>query len=143
MTNNAGIDYGFGKTNIDKDTGIRYGVINNNTAEYLSEVMEPVYPKAHNYEDMDEYPDYDCEPIGWEYEGEGYQLTDCLDSAVMVIKSPYYTYCKYCSPCVPGAGDLNNPETDGVKTYCLNHDFFTSGKAPYPVYYTETNKLVE
>lgn len=25
---NAGIDYGMGKTNIDQETGIRYGVIN-------------------------------------------------------------------------------------------------------------------
>ena len=138
MTNNAGIDYGLGKTNIDNKTGIRYGVINNNSAEYLSEVMEPIYPDNLDNDNNDFQ-----EPIGWEYEGEGYQLTDCLDSAVMVINSPYYTYCKYCSPCVPGAGDLDNPEVNGVKTYCLGFDFFTDGKPPYPVYEVKTDKLLQ
>jgi hypothetical protein len=138
MTNNAGIDYGFGKTNIDKDTGIRYGVIAWNNAEYLNDVMEPVYPNDA-IADSD-----DCfEAIGYEFEGEGYVLTCCLDSAVMVIKAPYYTYCKYCSPCVPGAGDLDNPEVNGVKTYCLGWDFFTDNKAPYPVYDVKTDKLLQ
>ena len=28
---------------------------------------------------------------------------------IFVMKSPYYTYCRDCSPCAPGAGDLDSP----------------------------------
>lgn len=36
-------------------------------------------------------------------------MTDCLDNDAFIIKSPYYTYAQFCSPCVPGAGNLDNP----------------------------------
>ena len=87
------------------------------------------------------------EPQGWNYEGEGYQLTDCLDSDVMVIGSPYYTYGPFCSPCVPGGVSL---PVDGplgadwdARAYCLGHDWFESGVAPYPVYSVATNELIK
>jgi hypothetical protein len=85
------------------------------------------------------FPD---EPMGWTYEREGYKLTDCLDSDIFVLDSPFYTFTQYCSPCVPGAGNLNTPVEDGVKTYCLGHDWFDDGKAPYPVYSVKTGELV-
>jgi hypothetical protein len=74
------------------------------------------------------------EPIGWNYEGEGYELVDCLDSDIMVLKSSFYTLAPFCSPCVPGAGDLDSACDDGAKTYCLGHDWFEDGKAPYRVF---------
>lgn len=40
----------------------------------------------------------------------------------------------YRSKLTPGAGNLDNPRNDGPKTYCLGHDWFEDGKAPYPVY---------
>jgi hypothetical protein len=52
----------------------------------------------------------------------------------MVLKSPYYSLAQFCSPCVPGAGNLESEDEDGVKTYCLSHDWFEDGKAPYKVY---------
>src|SRR6266566_4588174 len=82
------------------------------------------------------------EPGAWTVDDGEYLLTDCLDSDVFVLKSPYYTFAQYCSPCVPGAGNLNSYCRDGVKTYCLGHDWFDNGKAPYPVYSVETNKEV-
>jgi hypothetical protein len=37
-----------------------------------------------------------------------------------VMKSQFVTWCQLCSPCVPGAGDLDLPSTpeDGYATYC-------------------------
>ncbi len=77
---------------------------------------------------------YGDEPNGYSYDSDGYVLTSCLDSDIMVIKSPYYTRAQFCWPCVPGAGNLDNPTEDGPKTYCLGHDWFEDGVAPYPVY---------
>jgi hypothetical protein len=121
-----GIDYGRGATNIDHETGIRYGVIAQySVMQAWADSAHPVYPETAD----------DCdEPIGWEYADDGYELTGCLDSDIMVLKSPYYTLAPFCSPCVPGAGDLNSARSDGVKTYCLGHDWFEEGVAPYLVY---------
>ena len=82
------------------------------------------------------------EPRGWNYENDGYQLVDCLDSDIMILKSPFYTFAQFCSPCVPGAGNLDSPIEDGVKAYCLGHDWFEDGKAPYPVYDATTGKQI-
>lgn len=83
------------------------------------------------------------EPHGWSYkDADEYALTDCLDSDIMVLKSPYYTFAQFCSPCVPGAGNLDTPVPDGAKTYCLGSDWFEDDVAPYPVYSVETGELV-
>ena len=191
---NPGIDYGLGSTNIDHESGIRYGVISQHVVgERWYEDSEPEYgnptcpdcgtdingiPTPADEEDPSDYycdvcdapVDSDCafgdEPLGYSYVGEGYTLADCLDSDIMVLKSPYYTYAQFCSPCVPGAGNLEHP-LDGDckhltckrdrrehglqvcadvlpnKCYCLGHDWFEEGKAPYPVYSLETGELVE
>lgn len=81
------------------------------------------------------------ESSGWSYQSEGYKLTDCLDNDIFVLASPYYTFAQYCSPCVPGAGNLDNPMPDGIKTYALGHDWFDDG-APYPLYSVATNQEV-
>lgn len=43
-----------------------------------------------------------------------------------VIESPYFTRASWCSPCVPGAGDLDNPKSltaeGGVRCHCLPAD---------------------
>lgn len=133
------IDYGMGTTNIDVKTGIRYGVISqHDVTQAWADSCKPVYPDDLSDDDM-EY----AEPIGWEYNGDGYELTDCLDSDIFVLNSPFYTYARFCSPCVPGAGNLNDHDENGVKTYCLGHDWFDDNKAPYPVYSVATNELVK
>jgi hypothetical protein len=93
--------------------------------------------------DSDEsFPD---EPIGYTLNDGTYTAEDCLDSDVILTKSPYYTLAPYCSPCVPGAGDLNNAEdcTEGIKAYCFGHECFDEGRAPYPVYRVADNSSVE
>lgn len=148
---NAGIDYGMGTTNVDVKTGIRYGVISqHDVSQAWCDSSEPVYPEVETQYDDDgneiEPDDYcdECEPIGYEYSGDGYQLMDCLDSDIMILQSPFYTFARFCSPCVPGAGNLNDAgdESHGVMTYCLGHDWFEDQKAPYPVYSVETGKEV-
>lgn len=95
------------------------------------------------------------------YERDGYKLTGCLTSDLFILKSPFFTFAQFCSPCVPGAGNLNSPfesatnqeGLDGVdyaseatqagfpRVYCLGHDWFESG-APYAVYSVETGKAI-
>jgi hypothetical protein len=178
-----GIDYGMGKVNIDLETGIRYGVISQNSVsgealnDMESDYGPPICPKCDNAAvnigddsvvelnldgegwtkaqcDWEDFVCIDCkyvfgtesaygeEPIGQYYDQDGYKLTDCLDSDIMVILSPYYTYAQFCSPCVPGAGSLDSPCPDGIKTYCLGHDWFEDSRAPYPVYKVSDNSLV-
>jgi len=161
-----GIDYGLGRTNIDSESGIRFGVISQHTVgqawydDSEPDYGDPTCPKCGNPAveyDSDSYHafdrgrgclDYACEScayafdsdeacpeeaLGYSYDGDGYLLSSCLDSDIMVLKSPYYTFAQFCSPCVPGAGNLDSAMPDGVKTYCLGHDWFED-KAPCPVY---------
>lgn len=171
MTDYPGIDYGHGKTNIDNATGIRFGVIAvHSVLQAWCDSSEPEYGAPDCYEcphcneciDVsqsnwgDEIECEECgedfeielldfvEPLYWYYNGEGYKLHSCLDNTeIMVIKSPYYTYAQFCSPCVPGAGNLNEPCFDGVKTYCLGADWFDNDEVPYRIYSVETGELIK
>lgn len=119
------------------------------TAEQMEETDE--------YESLPGCSDYACdecritfdsseafseEPIGFNLEEDGYKAIGCLDSDVMLLASPFYTYAPFCSPCVPGAGNLNDalepgdkePGQVGTRTYCFSHDWFEDGKAPYRVF---------
>jgi len=94
------------------------------------------------------------------------------DGDIFITKSPYFTYAQFCSPCAPGAGYLMNSfvnkwENSGAgksgvmnpehypedyklkarnsgypKVYCLGHEWFEGGKAPYPVFTVEDEKIV-
>lgn len=177
-TKYKGIDYSSGRSNVDKN-GNHHGVISQHSV--MPEAMDDVtytygQPEpsecpecgvenkvaewgdtaecqcGHAYEV--ELPD-GAEPTGWHYKKEGYVLCDCLDSDIFVLESPYYTYAQFCSPCVPGAGNLDSPfdgpvdgwadaavEAGFPKTLCLGHDWFEGGTAPYPVFSVETNQPV-
>src|SRR6187402_1270137 len=166
-------DYGNGMTNIDFNTGIRYGVISAQEVcqawydDAEADYGDPHCPKCGNDavesgkeivdfgeedtpENRDEYRtargacgDYACdrckylfdadeafgdEPISHNYEHDGYVATCDSDRDIFVIKSPYYTYAPFCSPCAPGAGYLasasEHDETTGVKTYCFDKSWF-------------------
>ncbi len=91
------------------------------------------------------------EPMGFTLDDGEYTAQSCLDSDVMIMRSPYFTYAPFCSPCVPGACSLDStdgrPES-GVKAYCFGHDWFDNGvdgpqHAPYVVYSIETGEVVE
>ena len=82
--------------------------------------------------------DFEREESGpYRYECEGYNLQTTSNNELWVFKSPYYTHAQFCSPCVPGAGNLDCPCPDGPKTYCLGPDWFEDGKAPYEMFPVE------
>lgn len=166
MSSNAGFDYGRGVTNIDAKTGIRYGVISESSLPLWSEEAEPVYPEftadeirngleggkysAAELEAMDDdelqelASDWDVECTGTEYQKEGYEMHAGTDGfGIWVLRSPFYTLARFCSPCAPGAGDLDAIDADnGVKTFAPGHDWYESGHAPYPVYSVKTGARV-
>lgn len=92
----------------------------------------------------------------WYYQDEEYEMDFSEDmNCIIILKSPYYTYCRGCSPCVPNAGDLDSPVTPDdyendnkvgffysslKKAYCLPDEFFEDDKAPYK--YFEVEKKV-
>lgn len=109
----------------------------------------------HNEHECDDYICPDCEyifgnesafgdePHSFEYSGDGYQCSQSGDDGdIFILKSPYFTYAQFCSPCAPGAGYIMNPCETGPKTYCFGPDWFDDEKAPYPVYSVETGELV-
>lgn len=181
-TSYAGINYaGSTGANQDKATGIRYGVIAQNSLspeavdevfmnqrdlsfeagikeakdalksaveDYvrdsrLADIVESLWAEVEQ-EFSDSYQsdgDHD-----WLWEGDGYVLSNCLQSDIFVSKSPFFTYAQFCSPCVPGACNLDSPLADAVegnKCFCIGHDWFDDSKAPYPVFSVETGLPVE
>jgi ribosomal protein L37AE/L43A len=165
MLTSAGIDYGCGMTNIDKENGIRFGVISaHDVGQFWYDDSEPDYGPATCPEcgddviDTREEHEWYCvkcakgvsndvacpdEALSFSYVKDGYEaIQNGNDSDIFITKSPYYTYAKFCSPCAPGAGHLNNPCEGGVKTYCFGHEWFEEQEAPYPVYLVLDNERV-
>lgn len=182
----SGIDYGRGQTNIDRETGIRYGVIpaNGDICQAWYDSAEPDYgsphcpkcgnpayditevnaelidamdagsPFSHAPHECEEYACLSCrytfgresafadEPCGYTLD-DGEYLAGSDEVDVFVLKSPYYTRARYCSPCAPGACYLLSPDESGERAYCFGHDWFESGRAPYPVYRVSDNTLVK
>jgi len=134
-TNNVGINYGTFQSNRDPDKGIRFGIILQDLVleKWADSILEetPGNVATGYYIDNAEY--------------RAYQRSD--DPEIMITKSPYFTYAQFCSPCAPGAVYLMNwlPKSNPVENnrgYCFGHDWFESGKVPYPVYSVKTGKLV-
>ena len=89
----------------------------------------------------------------WYYQDEEYEMDFSEDmNCIIILRSPYYTYCRGCSPCVPNAGDLDSPVTPDDyennndvgffypkfhKAYCLPDNFFEDDKAPYKYFDVE------
>jgi len=89
------------------------------------------------------------------YKADGYVLQTDSYGDLWVIKSPYFTYAQFASPCAPGACHLENPlEGYGMteekkseklaanKCYCLSGDWFDKeNPCPYDIYSVETGEL--
>jgi hypothetical protein len=88
-----------------------------------------------------ESPDFDT-PLAFVLDDGEYEAQCGDDGDIFITKSPYYTLCRFCSPCAPGAGYLLSPDPDGIKAYCFGHDWFEGEKAPYPVYRVESGGAV-
>jgi len=86
------------------------------------------------------------EPYSFSYDKDGYACEQGYDDPdIFILKSPFYTWCQYCSPCAPGAGYITNhmEPGEGIKAYCFDKSWFEDEKAPYPVYRVEDDSLVE
>lgn len=92
-----------------------------------------------------------------DYSDEEYDLHVSGDNfGIFVMRSPYYTYCRGCSPCAPGAGDLDSPIdpdeheiTEGYyRALCLGPEWFDqedheySRKIPYRVFRVDNDQEV-
>ena len=163
MDNYLGIDYGRGMTNIDHETGIRFGVIpHHKIGSAWAEDSEPVYTFICPHcdadwgtemndvcpvceEEIDPYTDAfdNQDPDLFEICVNGYHMHQSYDDPdVWIEKSPFYTKCQFCSPCAPGAGYLMNHTPDGIKAYCPGPEWFEDNKAPFPIYRVSNDELV-
>jgi len=105
----------------------------------VEKVLEPyVIDASDNLQgyDFDELVNH-VEDRGWDFndeennysyekdypEGKVNYLLSWLGGAILVwvIKSPWVAYCRPCSPCVPGAGDLDSAadKDSGILAYAL------------------------
>jgi hypothetical protein len=160
--------------NMNLDTGIHYGTISQNTlsmermddwydndAMYdeikqeiedditgvLSDYLDPVDIREVVDVAVERFNDvYQNDEPQFYYDDDEYTAIYSQSLCCWIIeKSPYYTFCKGCSPCVPNAGDLGSPvipdcydERDApicssnvMRAYCLPKEFFEDDKAPY------------
>jgi len=178
-TNYAGIDYGMGRSNIDTATGIRYGIVSQNSlSSYamddvynqgddlgyqsfidevksdleraISRVIDDVGGRINGDLDVDgfmedvDFDNYESEgPWSYDQHEGGLVVQTTSNNDLFVFKSPYYTKAQFCSPCVPGAGNLDSPCEDGPKTYCLGTDWFDDDRpCPYPVYRVDNDECI-
>jgi len=78
-----GIDYGLGQTNIDHETGIRFGVISQHSLDWWGEEAEPNYggphcPKCGNEaQDIDKAPEDYNDNEDWTKNGMDFCCLDC------------------------------------------------------------------
>lgn len=160
MTDYKGIDYGRGQVNLDPITGIRFGVLPSHmVADAWHDTSEPEYPdvrcdacKTLDSDDPGQWCD-DCqqedelaEPIAWGVDASGVVATSDSIGDIFVTRSPFYTYAQFCSPCAPGACYLPNhldTRDAGNRAYCLGHDWFENGQAPYPVFSVATGREIK
>jgi hypothetical protein len=166
-TDYQGIDYGHGIANISSD-GVRFGVINQNeVGQAWFDESEPFYGAPHcpycgsEMIEMEQWDDECCdchncnetvnmdeafgEPISYFFSDNKYKAECSEDGDIFITKSPFITYAQFCSPCAPGAVYLMSPlkeQNEINKGYCFGHDWFESGKAPYPVYDIKTGLKV-
>jgi hypothetical protein len=77
--------------------------------------------------------------------GNGYRAKCTEHGDIWILKSPFFTYAAFCSPCAPGAcyllDRLDAPEADN-KCYCLGPEFFKDNKPPYDIYSIETGEII-
>lgn len=157
-----GIDYGSSCTNIDTETQIRFGIIpQHDIIDQWAEISEPEYgemacpycgsfcieeTKVHDRMRCDDcaeifhIDDIFGEPTHYIYDQDGYKLIQRADDTdIFVVKSPFYTWAQFCSPCAPGACHLHYPLAETSrhpdnKCYCLPHSWFNDEIAPYDVF---------
>lgn len=118
------------RPNQDSDTGIHYGVISIGDLDTAwFDESTPMYADTIVAGGTEEPCFEEVEPAGHvlirygDSEGIEFYAEQVGDSPyVMVTKSPYVRFCRYASPCYPGAGELS---TEGsIETYSFPPHFY-------------------
>lgn len=137
-----GINYG-PLSNIDHETGIRFGVISAHKVDFWFESSEPYTPEDLTEEELENFETREY----FVKDGEIFatQNVDTMD--IFVEKSKYFTYARFCSPCAPGACDLSSfiedDQPESNKCYCFGKDWFENEEnIPYDIYEVETGNLI-
>lgn len=69
---------------------------------------------------------YECDEPEYDYadsDGNSYHLSHLGGAAIIYCcQTKYVMRCRQCSPCVPGAGDLDNYDENGTPCYCPDPD---------------------
>lgn len=85
----------------------------------------------HAVEDYDNLGDcYQSDEINPHFDDNEYIIEKCLDFDLFIIKSPFFTYAQFCSPCVPGACNLDTPLNPACPN--CNNDFLPENKTSCP-----------
>lgn len=112
----------------------------NGFRKFIEHACEHCHALLESEECYGDQPDY------FGYDDYGYELRQGGDDPdLWVMKSPYFTYAQFCSPCAPGACYLLNPlfePVEGNKCYCLGRDWFEHDAAPYPIWEVATGELI-
>lgn len=126
------------------ETGIAYGVVSLNSLqswvfeefmnhgkdlsfESAMEEFDSENPEADDDERQDYIDSLHIEEPDYELTRDGMKLgLSYLGGAplVWVFESPHTAEVRQCSPCVPGAGDLDNPCEGGMVAYTLPKVWF-------------------
>jgi hypothetical protein len=123
------IDYGNGQTNIDPETGIRFGVISQN------EVLQAWADSSEA-----DYGDPTCGECGNAAIPSDSEWLDDVKDADWYEGKDYA--CLQCERCF-WSDDAFGERENGAKAYCFGHDWFENGVAPYPVYRVVDDAAVE
>lgn len=137
---NNGEDIVFEGQKADMKMAIAIG-ISNAVEEHGGSIADPD-ELAAEIMDVVEWNDNYGESGPHRYESEGVVVQTTSNNELWVFKSPFYTKAQFCSPCVPGAGNLDCFCTEGPKTYCLPVDWFENEMAPYNIWKVGTDELV-
>ena len=155
--------------NYDANTGIHYGVIPAHVmGEAWYEESQPHYTPTCGYCGTPEptmndddtatcvndncgqtFPQdqaYGDEPDSIAYEDSEYEMVQDSMGDVFVIRSPFFTFCRECSPCAPNAGYITGQtfNSTGLKTYCPGPEWIRDTDTTIiAIYSVETDQLVE
>lgn len=109
-------EYGLEEIDFD-DNDVQFPLSENTIDDILSQWEE-------TYESMEDEYEYATELPG---QGQFCCFLTYLQSPILLItRSPFVTYCRECSPCVPNAGDLDSlcgqDDPKSVLAYCVPPD---------------------
>lgn len=129
--------------NVDIENGIKYGVIPSNAVlQAWADGSEPIFPDCECKKENCECLEF-CDPIGFEFKDDEYECIQDEYGDIFIIKSPYYTLCRECSPCAPNAGYILSQDDLGYKAYCFGVDWFDGENEKPAIYRVSDNKKIE